>query len=324
MKVLLIDVDSHRGFPNLALMKISAWHKRRGDHVYFRKMCNPDLVYISCIYSWNRPKALGIAKMFPEAQIILGGSGINYESLPDEIEHTMPDYSLYGIDYSMGFTSRGCIRRCPWCIVPEKEGWIRDHAPISEFLHPDHEKLILLDNNFLASPKWRENLEFLIDHKLKVSFNQGLDIRLINEENAALLADCWYYDGDFNERRLYFSFDTLDVEPAVRRGVKILTNAGIPSDHLMCYMLCGYGVEPQDYTWDYFYRHDYYRLKVLRDELNVDPFVMKYNNRQDIKLLNHFTRYGSRPRIYKSIDFEDYDHGDSQKVISRLISLEQP
>lgn len=274
MEILLIDLDSK--IPNPPLMKLSAWHKAQGNNV--RLIKNPDKVYISCVFPQNKSK------------IEMGGYGISSVQLPDEIEHTRPDYSLYNCDFSMGFTSRGCIRKCPWCIVPKMEGPIRDHAPISEFLHPDHNKVILLDNNFLASPRWRENLQFLINNHLKVSFCQGLDIRLINEENAAMLAKCLHYSIKFTERRIYFAFDDIKIEKQVRRGVEILKRAGIPAGRLMFYMLCGFE-EPYDFG------NDWKRFKILL-ELGVDPYVMKYNKRRDIRILNHFSRWVIR-RDYK-------------------------
>lgn len=294
MRILLIDVDSRMA--NLALMKISAWHKFRGDRVYLNKgCCNPDLVYISCIFSKNRSKALGMAKMF-NCPVEVGGYGVNDAQLPPEIEHVMPDYSLYSVDYSLGFTSRGCIRKCSWCLVPEKEGWIRDHAPITEFLHPNHDKLVLLDNNFLASPKWRENLQFLIDHGLKVSFCQGLDIRLINEENAGILADINYWSTHFKRKYLYFAFDLPSMEEDVRRGVHLLNAAGIKSTYLRFYMLVGFSTT---------FEQDVHRFQVLK-ELGVEPFVMKYNGRTDKPLLNKFARWVNK-QLYKKFDFWDYN-----------------
>lgn len=127
MKVLLVDLDRTRQ-PNLALMKLSAWHKDRGHEVWLNfTLQRYDLCYCSCVFTWNAPK-LG---SFPYPDIELGGSGFNlWNTLPDEIEHIMPDYALYGYPYSLGFTSRGCIKHCPWCIVARKEGPIREWTEI--------------------------------------------------------------------------------------------------------------------------------------------------------------------------------------------------
>jgi len=289
MKVLLVDVDSK--MPNLALMKISAWHKSNGDSVALRQTCKPDKVYISCIFSRNRSKALGIAKWFT-CPVEIGGYGVNDAQLPFEIEHIMPDYSLYSTNFSMGSTSRGCIRKCPWCIIPEKEGGIRDHAPITEFLHPDHDKVILLDNNFLASPQWRENLQFLIDKRLKVSFCQGLDIRLVDEEKAGMLNKVKYYSSRFTYRCLYFAFDTPSIEEDVRRGVRLLKAAGIKSYHLRFYMLVTS------------FEEDVRRFQILK-ELGAEPFIMKFNGMASKPLLNRFTYWVNR-LYYKSCDFWDF------------------
>ena len=182
--VLLVDADSKKGFPNLSLMKLSAWYKKEGWSVDLIKglpMAPPlhlyDKSYISVIFFQNKERALDYAMILPNCEV--GGSGYDLtKTLPDEIEHIMPDYSLYDIDYSIGFTSRGCIRNCGFCVVPKKEGEIRDNAPITEFLA--HDKVMLLDNNFLASPRCKNNLDFLIINDLKVNFNQGLDLSLIH------------------------------------------------------------------------------------------------------------------------------------------------
>lgn len=293
MKIGLIDVNGK--WPNLALMKISAYHKAKGDRVFLNNgSTDYDKIYISCIYSKDAEELLKQTRL-SNCDIEMGGYGINDKQLPYEIEHIIPDYGLYDIDYSIGFTSRGCIRKCPWCIVPKMEGNIRDHAPISEFLHPHHNKLILWDNNFLASPRWKENLRCIIDLDLKVSFNQGLDIRLIDKENANLLSKCKYRSANFKEPRLYFSWDDqkLCSERDVEDGIWELRKAGIRTDHLMFYVLCGYNTN----FGEWFDRFN--RLV----ELGVDPFVMPYHKGD--QQLNNFARFVNK-RIYKVCSWEEY------------------
>jgi len=269
----LIQVDGK--WPNLALMKLSAWHKKRGDEVTLVDLSshNFDRVYAS--------------------KVFVGGSGVDLKSeLPKEIEVQVPDYELFKTDYSIGFTSRGCIRDCGFCIVSEKEGWIEE-APFDWIVSG---KVLLLDNNFLASPKWKEKLEFFIRHKLKVCFSQGLDIRLVNKENVQLLAQVKYYDNHFNRRRLYFAFDDPKLESIVKRNVAILTEAGIKPEHLLFYVLVGYNTT---------FEQDYHRFEVLRD-LGVLPFVMIYNNRRDKQNIRKFARWVNK-RYYKVCKFKDYN-----------------
>jgi len=310
MRVLLVDVDGL--LPNLALMKLSAWHKRRGDETRllrlsryrFTRFGRPerltvrggllaDKAYISCVFDRNRGWAYSLKAMLESLgmDVEIGGVGVSLtRRLPDEVEHIMPDYALYGVDYSMGFTSRGCIRKCPWCIVWRKEGWIKPHASIHEFLHPSHRKLVLLDNNLLASPTWEDTLLTLIRERVKVCFTQGLDIRLINRENAKLLALTKHYDLKFRRRRLYFSFDHPNMGEAVSTGVETLKRAGIPPSRLLFYMLTGFNVTPQEYTWEYFLENDWSRFTHLK-QLGVNPFIMRFNGRRDIPLLTAFSRW---------------------------------
>ena len=291
MRITLVD-DPHAKLPNLALMKLSAYHKARGDAVGFN-VADPDLIYASCIFPKSRRTILSQLSFYPNVEKVVGGYGFNDSKLPDEIEHVCPDYSLYGINYSMGFTSRGCIRSCPWCIVPHKEGSMRDHAPLEEFLR--HDRLILLDNNFLASPKWRENLQAIIDRRIRVNFNQGLDIRLVDSEVARLLSTVRYYDHKFKHRRLHFAFDLPRLESDVIRGVTLLGRSGVPPQHLMFYVLVGY-----DTNFD----EDRHRVETLF-KLGVLPYVMRYNYHRDNPQLNAFARWVNR-RYYKLCEWKNY------------------
>ena len=268
----LLPVDSK--FPNLALMKLSAWHKAKGDKVDFveRLECNPDVVYVSCIFTWNRSQALGLSSLFPDSKVVFGGSGVSLSTvLPDEVEHIRPDYDLYPIDFSMGFTSRGCLRKCKFCLVPEKEGCIRDHSPLSEILDPSHNKALFLDNNVLASPSWRKTFSDIEESGIKADFNQGLDIRLVDEEKAKILAGLNLYGyPEWNRKTLRFAFDNPREAPAVKRGVELLLDAGVKPYQLFCYVLVGFDTTQQQ---------DKERLDLLKS-YGVRPYIMRYNNIQ--------------------------------------------
>lgn len=261
MKVLLMDLDissRRKPSPNLALMKLSAYHKAKGDEVYLNfPLEHSDTTYASCIFTWNAKRRASV----PDGAIA-GGSGIDLKTeLPPEVEHIKPDYSLYpGINYSMGFTSRGCIRKCPWCIVPEKEGNIKPTATIYEFWDRQHRKIVLLDNNLLAAPNWRQTMENLITEGLTVDFNQGLDIRLVNEDTMGYLKRV-------KVKQFRFAFDNIAYESAVRRGTKLFFDAGIHSRKLSFYVLTGF--DNDNTIVD--------RVKILQS-LNVDIFPMAYKD----------------------------------------------
>jgi radical SAM superfamily enzyme YgiQ (UPF0313 family) len=235
MRVGLIQVDGK--LPNLALMKLSAWHKSQGDEVIFPYdyydmfVGQVDKVYAAVVFDWNRKQAAEYAKL----GAVVGGTGWDLKtSLPIEIESIKPDYDLYGIDYGFGFTARGCIRNCQFCVVPRKEGFIKEVAMPAELVNSKSKELILLDNNFLASPLWREKSQQIIDMKIKVDFTQGLDIRLVDDEKAELLAAMKH------RKRIHFAFDSLDIEKEIRRGIELLLSQGINHDRLSFYVLVNF------------------------------------------------------------------------------------
>jgi len=259
MNILLMDLDiikQRRPFPNLVLMKLSAYHKARGDDVFLNfPLSRPDITYASCVFTWHARRRNGL---FPN--VIIGGSGIDLKAeLPPEVEHVMPDYSLYpNVDFSLGFTSRGCIRRCPWCIVPKKEGIIKPVARIYEFWDPRHRRIVLLDNNLLAASNWRLTMDDLIAEGLEVDFNQGLDIRLVNEETVGYLKRV-------KARQLRFAFDDIAYESTVRKGIELLLANGINSRKLSFYVLVGFNGDDTALE----------RMKVL-NSYNVDVYPMAY------------------------------------------------
>lgn len=275
MNIALINVDSK--IPNLALMKLSSFHKKRGDQVYLIDIShiNFDRIYASNVF--------------------VGGSGYDLKSkLPKEIEHIMPDYDLFNSDLSIGFTSRGCIRNCKFCIVREKEGFIKEHSPMNEFVDNRFQKIIIMDGNFLASKNWKNKLLEINNKKWKVSFNQGLDLRLINDENAKLLSEVKYYDLKFRKRRLYFAWDNIKDEKIIMDGLEIIFKY-IPKSHIIVYVLIGFDTN---------INQDLYRLYKLID-LDVKPFVMIYNNKKN-KLLRSLARWINK-RYYKVVSWEKYE-----------------
>lgn len=271
MRVLLVDLDS-TGFGNLALMKLSAWHKAQGDEVFLGQAAAWDLSRASCVFTFNAGQ-----NTYPR-DARTGGSGFrSVERLPDPIEHIMPDYLLYGHDlgHSMGFTSRGCLRRCPWCVVPEKEGGIVPWADFHEFWDRRHSRIMLLDNNLLAAPNCKETLEGLAKEGPRVDFNQGLDIRLLDDEKAYWLSKVQAYflssSGDWPGLR--FSFDLPQMEGDVRRGVALLQQRGIEPGRLSFYVLVGYNTS---------FEEDKARFSLLK-ELGCQAFPMFYMDEKGVE-----------------------------------------
>lgn len=288
MRVGLIDVDGKT--QNLALMKLSAWHKAKGHNVSWYTPIEAafepfDIVYASKIFTFTPDYPY-----IPE-HAILGGTGYGDPlQLPLDVEHIMPDYSLYKMDYSLGFTSRGCSNNCGFCIVPKKEGKIREHSTLSEFVQ--HRKVVLQDNNFLASPHAEDKLFEMIERKLIVDFNQGLDIRLLNEKFACLLAR-------LNPPELRFAWDYVGIETTVRCGISLLKNAGFPINRhrISMYVLCNYGTNLKE---------DLHRVEVLRS-LDVRPFVMVFNKAMAPRVLRELATWCNRPRyFYKYKRFNEW------------------
>lgn len=311
--VLLIDVDSI--MPNLAQTQISRHHKLRGDEVSLNNPNEPGIVYISCVFKENRKLALGRATLYPDAEVYVGGSGINYSWLPEEIQKQYPDYSLYNgkvcqkcahlvnyckcrhgptpgdIFYSLGFTTRGCIRYCPFCIVHEKEGGIMRWQHITDFFNPEYGTIILLDNNIFADREWFFiNTDFILQHNLKWNPIQGMDIRLLDLEIAERLADLKWYG------TMYFAFDNMRDEPAVRSGIEILKEAGIDIKHdVQIYVLVGYGSSQEE---------DKYRCRLLKS-LGTNAFVMPYE-RND--WTNKLAWWANRKHVYWACDIDEFEY----------------
>lgn len=297
--VLLVDVDLLK--MNLALIKISAHHKKLGhDVVLQRGLSAPkngagkfDFVYISCILRENAQDARRLAKQFPSAEAQIGGCGINLTTeLPPEIENIFPDYDLYqNCDYSLGYCTRGCPRSCEWCVIPAKEGKVRPVADIYQFYDRRFSKIIFLDNNILAVPKHFEKIvKQVTKEKLICDFQQAMDIRLVDDDNAKLIKKLKFISFP------RFSWDNTKDEYLVMRGIEILRKNGV--NRSIFYVLCGY---------DSTFEEDLYRVNKLRD-LGQTTFVMIYDkNIFSIDIRYKYLRDWSNARtIFFSCTFEEY------------------
>lgn len=225
------DHFRHKTFPNLALMKISAYHKRIGDQAeWWNPLKQYDRIYSSKVFDFTP------ADPYLPVEAIRGGSGyrdipIN-QTLPAEIDDMHPDYSIYPeCDYAVGYLTRGCIRNCRWCIVPKKEGGIRPYREWQEIVRHDTGKLILMDNNILASDYGIQQLEGLIGSGYRIDLNQGMDARLVNDDTALILSRLTWI------RHIRFSCDQKSQIDPVRKTVELLGKYGVRPYRIFIYLL---------------------------------------------------------------------------------------
>ena len=292
IRIGLIDVDSHN-FPNLCLMKLSAYHKAQGHQVCF---WNPlfyfDVVYKSRVFTDTYSKDNITVKN--AGQVIKGGTGYGPgPDLPDEIEHSYPDYSLYPqySETAYGFLSRGCPRGCGFCIVGGKEGRkSRKVADLSEFWRGQRE-IKLMDANLLACPDHEKLLLQLAKSRALVDFSQGLDIRLITRDNVALL-------NQVRTKTVHFAWDNPD-EDLTRYFRQFLEWTSIKNPRLRrVYLLTNYGST---------HEQDLYRVETLR-QMGFDPYVMIYEKPTAPPITRHLQRWVNNKRLFHAVQsFSDYE-----------------
>jgi hypothetical protein len=325
--------------PNLALMKLAAYHRERGDEVRFTKHVERDMlepayakVYGSAIFSFSAPRVELFRQQFPGA--VVGGTfdladNTTVEQHLGIEDGERADYSIYpNFTGSIGFTQRGCRLKCGFCVVPRKEGKPRSVNTIASIWRGDPwpRQIHLLDNDFFGQPRdqWEARIAEIRDGGFRVCLNQGINIRMIDDVSAAALASIPYYDDGFKVRRLYTAWDSLGDEARFMRGVDTLERHGVPPRNLLVYMLVGYDRRE---TWEsVLYR---FNRMVARE---IRPYPMVYGDRgRTLPLGGHNGRIGHRTlgefqrwairKAYTFVPFEHYDVNAKGRVVSEQMGL---
>ena len=311
-RIGLIDVDGSNRFPNLALMKISAWHKGIGDTVeWYEPMFSGhfDKVYLSKVFSFTPDFDYPI-----DADIVeRGGTGYcislvngkevfdqsKNKNLPYAIEHIYPDYSIYPEltkDTAYGFLTRGCPRGCDFCIVEMKEGRCSVKvADLSEFWH-GQKKIVLCDPNILACKDWKDLLQQCIDSGAKIDFNQGLDIRLMTEEKAEMIAK-------MKIKEIHFAWDRYEDKDKVLPKLELFASVASPNikkkqvHNAIVYTIVNFDTSMEQ---------DLDRIYTLRD-MGYWPYVMIYDKEHCGKECKRLQRWVNNRFIFGAVKkFEDY------------------
>lgn len=280
MDIMIIDIDSKQ--PNLALKKIEKYHLDRGDSVVWNMPLMRNVVdktYVSCIFDWNKPL---LDEWLNDETVDIGGSGYSLtKTLPPEIENIKPHLNF-------GFTSRGCIRKCPFCIVPDKEGYVHAVGDLLDLWDGKAKDVTIMDNNILALPEhFKLICEQAIKHKIRVDHNQGLDHRLLNDENCELLKRTPH-------KKYHFAFDHPSYLQSVEKAIDLLNRHEIKWS--TWYVLVGFNT---------LFEEDLFRLNFLKEH-NLNAYVMRYSSVKSKKKYIELARWANQHHIFHGYTWEKY------------------
>ena len=283
--------------PNLALMRISAWHKAQGDSVeWFMPLMKYDRVYASKIFTFTPDDP------YLPADAVRGGTGYDpHTCLPPEVEAMRPDYTIYPqFTEAYGFLTRGCPNKCPWCVVPSKEGGIRIEADIEQICNTNtgfRRRVVLMDNNFLASPIEfvREQADKMRKLRLRVDFNQATDARLYTEETAPIMATIPW------AKYPRLSCDTDAMQPVVIRAVGLLREFGWRGEVFVYILTKNDGLDSALWRVN----------SLVAADRKIVPFVMPYRSLTDNSIapspgVKSLARWCNRQWIRKSCPYSEY------------------
>lgn len=325
MRVGIIDadlIDHGTRFPNLALMKIAGYYKENGSNVTLIEKYEGlvysdfDAVFCSKVFTFSKFSP----ELLEQSNVVLGGTGFFEDGgndLPLDIEHHMPDYSLYDkyverrisegmkrsyfadyLDYSIGFATRGCFRKCSFC-VNKKYSHVFHHSHICEWFDPSRKYIYLWDDNFMAFPGWREVLRELDETNRPFQFRQGLDIRLMTDEKAEALSKARYH-GDY-----IFAFDHIEDKEIIEKNLSLWRKHCMKETKL--YVLCAFDSQDGDDI-----RNTFERIRVLFKYACL-PYLMRfeaYKSSPYRGLYVQMARWCNQPNLLKKMSFRQFCEAD--------------
>ena len=322
MNIGLIDVDGHHKkkkfgatvYPNLALGKIARWHLMKGDHVEWAQPINLfdqqhyDIIYASKVFNFSPDVDF---TQYSYDKLVKGGTGYDiYSSLPTEIDSLQPYYELFPDipkNTAYGFLTRGCPNKCPWCVVPKKEGAIRPYMDIEEIAIEGRNHVVLMDNNILAAGDYaRQQLQKIIDLHLYVDFNQAMDARLVTPDFASLLGKVKWIDG-----RIRFGCDTTPQIKSCEQAMQMINDAGFKGEYFLYTMIGGKNDFEEcynriHYLWQRLqdFRHNrigravYAYAQPYRDPINPNHIIPKWQK--------DMAAWCNKRMIFCKMDFKDF------------------